>query len=63
MNNEIDVNASEQDISGPDFEDGAVADGFHQCTPHNGGHDWTSPYRGRLDWIRHCTKCAEKSDA
>lgn len=52
-----------QDRGGPDFEDGPVGDGFHQCTPYNGGHNWTSPYRERLDWIQFCTKCGAKTAA
>ncbi|TES73977.1 hypothetical protein E2P84_20445 [Burkholderia cepacia] len=51
-------------LSGPDFEDGPSTDGFHGCSPMNGGHKWSSPYRERMDWAQHCTKCgAKRNDA
>ena len=47
---------------GPDFEDGPVEDGFNQCTPYNGGHDFCLPYRKRLSWVQRCNKCGLEID-
>lgn len=39
--------------------DGPASEGWHMCTPYNGGHNWTSPYRLRMDWVIRCNKCCE----
>jgi hypothetical protein len=43
----------------PFGEDGPVEEGFHQCTPFNGGHNWTTPFRERLESVVRCNKCCK----
>lgn len=43
----------------PYYEDGPVEDGFHPCTPFNGGHALTTPYRVRMEWVVRCNKCCQ----
>lgn len=54
---------SDDALEGPEYEDGPTEDGFHQCTPYNGGHSWCMPYQEHMEWIIRCNKCGLKDPA
>ncbi len=41
----------------PFGEDGPTEEGFHKCTPFNGGHSFSMPYRKDMSWVARCNKC------